>query len=161
MIPRKFWIKNIMSLCRCQRTLKYDKLGYVRAWSTLLTASPISPARHWRPRIPGRWNLNITQFRYSFPFSSIRYKPTHHISTSLTLQVYYGPEPDFWMVLTVGIPGKGCRFVSNLTLRSLLVTSYRLFTLFYGSLGQLMNKLEDTAAFRVGFNCFQHSLCVR
>ena len=54
------------------------------------------------------------------------------------------------MVLTVGVPEKGCRFVSNLTMRSLLITSYNLFTLFYGPFTPLMNKLADTPAFRVG-----------
>lgn len=76
------------------------------------------------------------------------------LETKRTRQVYFGPEPDFWMVLTVGVPEKGCRFVSNLTMRSLLITSYNLFTLFYGPFTPLMNKLADTPAFRAKLKRF-------
>lgn len=74
----------------------------------------------------------------------------------VTLQVYFGPEPDFWMVLTVGVPENGCRFVSNLTMRSLLITSYNLFTLFYGPFTPLMNKLGDLPTFRVSTGRLQN-----
>ncbi|KAL5264627.1 hypothetical protein ACHWQZ_G005642 [Mnemiopsis leidyi] len=80
--------------------------------------------------------------------------PCEVLETKRTRQVYFGPEPDFWMVLTVGVPENGCRFVSNLTMRSLLITSYNLFTLFYGPFTPLMNKLGDLPTFRAKLKRF-------
>ena len=67
----------------------------------------------------------------------------------LLLKVYYGPEPDFWMIMTVHIPEKGVRFVSNLTLRSMLMMSYDLFTIFYGTFTNLMETVNTIDGLRV------------
>eukprot|EP00116_Pleurobrachia_bachei_P013092 sb/3473354/ len=52
--------------------------------------------------------------------------PCEVLETKNTRQVYFGPEPDFWMVLTVTVTEQNMKLISNLTLRSLLTTSEHL-----------------------------------
>ncbi|KAH3863474.1 vacuolar fusion protein CCZ1 homolog [Dreissena polymorpha] len=82
-------------------------------------------------------------------------KPCETLHTQKTRQVYFQPEKDFWMVMTVSVPfsektkdGQVSyeyheEDVQDPVMEALLRQSYRMFTLFNGSIYYLLQKFDN------------------
>lgn len=94
-------------------------------------------------------------------------KPCEALHTQKTRQVFFQPEKDFWMVMTVNIPfsektkdGQTAleyheEDVQDPVMESILRQAYRMFTLFNGSIYYLLEKVSgNTEALQQRFDHF-------